>query len=159
MSLVQVTIANELPEREIQIRDAIKDVIRGQGWLKSWGIKKIHNAKLSSRGWSKPYIYVMFVGRTHNEENTDIANFEYGYIFDVGVVADLKSQDEDRAENYLLRIMNQVESSLSVNKQLLGKVALFHYAHEMNRDDTGMTDATKHAVLRVEYTADVKLGS
>lgn len=159
MSLIQVKTANELPEREIQIRDAIKDVIRGQGFLKTWNIKKIHNAKLSSRGWSKPYIYVMFRTRTHREEETDIANFAYGYNFDIGIVVDLKSQDEDRAENYLLRIMTLVESALSVNQKLLNNVILDHYSHEVERDDSGFIQGTKHIVLRVQYTQDVPLGS
>jgi len=159
MSLIQVTNSNALPERETQIRDAIKDVIRGQGWLKDWNIKKIHNAKLSSRGWSKPYIYVMFRARVHRPDETDIANFAYGYIFDIGIVADLKSQDEDRAEDYLLNLMTLVESSLSINKNLLGNTVLFHYAHDIDRDDSGFTDATKHIVIKVEYTQDVPLGS
>jgi len=159
MSLVQVTSANELPQRETQIRNAIKDVIRGQEFLKTWNVKKIHNAKMSSRGWSKPYIYVMFRGRTHREEETDIANFAYGYLFDIGIVSDLKSQDEDRVEDYLMNLMTLVESALSVNQKLLNNVILDHYSHEVERDDSGFTQGTKHIVLRVQYTQDVPLGS
>ena len=159
MSLIQVTNSNALPTREIQIRNAIKDVIRGQGFLKDWNIKKIHNAKMSSRGWSKPYIYVIFRGRVHREEETDIANFAYGYLFEIGVVADLKSMKEDNEDDYLLNIMTLVESSLSINKRLLDNVILHHYPHEIERDDSGLTDSTKHIVLRVQYTQDVPLGS
>ena len=159
MSVVQVTTANELPTREIDIRNAIKKVINEQQEIKKLQINKIHNEKTSSRGWNRPYIYVKFVSRTHRDDETDIANFSYGYLFDIGVVSNLKSLDEDNVDDYLLNIMTIVESALSVNKTLLSNTILFHYAHETIRDDSGFTDETKHMVIRVEYTQEVPVGS
>lgn len=158
-TVIKVTTSNILPDREIKIRDAIKRILREQPMLKDENIKGIHNTMSSSRGWAKPYLYVMYRGRRHVEEETDTANFAYEYLFDIGVVSQLKSMDEDKTEDRLLNILRVAESALSVNEGLLDNTVRFHYAHEIERDDSNFIEGTNHAVIRVEYQADVPLGS
>lgn len=158
-SFIPLTDANELPEREIQIRDAIKGVLENEPRLmRDFKIKKIHNTKMSQRAWQMPYLYVMFIGRTLGE-HTDIANFEYVYHFDVGIVMQLHTRDEDKQENQLLKLLTLTESVLSVNKGLKANLPLFHYPHDVVRDDTGFTNDVIHMKMTINYTQDVPLGS
>lgn len=123
-------------------------------------MKKFHNTITSARARGKPYIYVMWINRIVNEENSDSANFEYEYQFQIGIITQLKTFDEDKMEDYGLNLLNLCESSLSVNPGLDNTTAKFHYSHDAERDlsNTFASDIV-HMFFRVAYTADVTLGA
>jgi len=158
--IVKLTDVTVLPERAKIIRNQIKKILREEPKIQEQKIKAFHNTISSARSWGKPYIYVMWINRIENEENSDSANFEYLYQFQVGIVVQLRTFDEDKMEDYGLEVLNLCESALSVNPGLDNITAKFLYSHEAEKDLSNTFDSSIiHMFFRVEYTADVPLGA
>jgi len=160
LAIVKLTTATILPERAKIIRDQIKKILSEEPQIKEAGVKKFHNTATSARSRAKPYIYVMWINRIVNDDNSDSANFEYEYQFQVGIVTQLRTFDEDKMEDYGLNLLNLCESALSINPGLDNITAKFLYSHDAEKDLSNTFDSSIiHMFFRVGYTADVPLGA
>jgi len=155
MPSTALTNAQVVPNNAKLIRNALKQVLKDEpklGDVKGW-----HNTLLSNKARLKPYGYVKFVQRIPIPKHTDIHSFNYGYQFQVGIIAELIGNEDD-IDDLTLDLINLVESSILVNKRLLDTVDLYNYEMTEGEDPdiVKYMPNHRHLWLKVTFTAYVQ---
>ena len=146
-------VSDVLPNHIILIRNAIKTMMVAEPMLKD--IKGWHNVIASERGFGFPYGYVIFKQRNPIKEKHDIASFEYAYQFQIGIVVEFNSTNDNVIDDKALDLINLVESVLTKNGTLLGTADLDYFEKQLINEDLGFLPNKRHLALRVNYTNSV----
>ena len=106
---VPLTDVDVLPNHEKIIRNAIKEILTNEPRLKD--LRGWHNVPTGT-DFNAPYGYVMFNTRIPIPNDHDIGFWQYRYNFQIGVVTEFKSTDEDALDDLALDYINLIESAL-----------------------------------------------
>jgi len=152
---VNLAEADVLPNHIKLIRNALKKTLKSEARLQD--IKAWHNV-IKGADFKTPYGYVIFVSRLPIDGQHSTGFWEYRYNFQIGVVTELISTEEDATDDKALDLINLVESSIQKQEKVLGTTDLFMYPKTIDNQDYGFLPNVRHLSLKIGFTQEVKMG-